>query len=235
MPASRQACPVGLWLATSTSICRRIATIWYERSWSMARKKHSPEQRQQPKGTSIVGEGTDKVVAPDVIRMFRTKPHARTVVQPQPASWLLLRRHFQPFPPPDPLHPVPSHIPTRSLQHRRDPAIAVTTILARQLDDRSRQRVFIVALGRDVPLRPSPLPQQPARTPLGKPMMPSGMLYRPTPPFRAQKLASATSFKTCFSSDSSVTSRRKRAFSFSSCFIRRACSSFRPPYSLRQR
>src|ERR1035441_10492282 len=26
MPASRQACPVGLWLATSTSICRRIAT-----------------------------------------------------------------------------------------------------------------------------------------------------------------------------------------------------------------
>src|ERR1019366_384673 len=27
MPASRQACPVGLWLATSTSICRRIATI----------------------------------------------------------------------------------------------------------------------------------------------------------------------------------------------------------------
>ena len=71
----------------------------------MARKKHSPEQRQQPKGTSIVGEGTDKVVAPDVIRMFRTKPHARTVVQPQPASWLLLRRHFQPFPPPDPLHP----------------------------------------------------------------------------------------------------------------------------------
>src|ERR1019366_781658 len=27
MPASRQACPVGLWLATSTSIWRRIATL----------------------------------------------------------------------------------------------------------------------------------------------------------------------------------------------------------------
>src|ERR1035438_8275985 len=84
-----------------------------------------------------------------------------------------------------PVPAVPSHIPTRSLQHRRDPAIAVTTILARQLDDRSRQRVFIVALGRDVSLRPSPLPQQPARTPLGKPMMLSGMLYRATSPFRA--------------------------------------------------
>ena len=151
----------------------------------MARKKHSPEQRQQPKGTSIVSEGTDKVVAPDVIRMFWTKPYARTVVQPQPASRLLLRRHFQPFPPPDPLHSVPSHIPTRSLQHRRDPAITVTAILARQLDDRSRQRVFLVALGRDVSLRPSPLPQQPARTPLRQPMLLPGMLYRATSPFRA--------------------------------------------------
>jgi len=143
------------------------------------------DQRQQPEGASVVGEGADNVVAPSMVLMLRPKPHARTVVQLQPASRLLLRRHFQPFPPPGPLYPVPSHIPARPLQHRRDPAIGVTAILARQLDDRSPQRVFLVALDRDVSLRPSPLPQQPARTPLRQPMLLPGMLYRATSPFRA--------------------------------------------------
>jgi mannose-6-phosphate isomerase-like protein (cupin superfamily) len=43
------------------------------------------------------------------------------------------------------------------------------------------------------------------------------------------------SFKTSFSNDNSITRRRRRLFSFSSAFSRRACSSFRSPYSFRQR
>ncbi len=39
-------------------------------------------------------------------------------------------------------------------------------VLTGQLQDGSREFIFIVPLGHDVTLRPSPLPQQPARTPL---------------------------------------------------------------------
>ena len=54
------------------------------------------DQRQQPQRASIVREAADEVVAPHVVLMFRSKPHARAVVQPQPASWLLLRGTFSP-------------------------------------------------------------------------------------------------------------------------------------------
>src|SRR3974390_13812 len=142
-------------------------------------------QPQQAKGTSVVGEGADKVVAPHLVLMLGTKPHARTVVSPQPASRLLLRRYFQPFPPPDTPYPAPSHVPARSRPPRRDPEIALTALLAPHLHHRSPQPVFLVARGRAVSLRPSPLPQPPARTPLRQPMLLPGMLSRASAPFRA--------------------------------------------------
>ena len=46
------------------------------------------------------------------------------------------------------------------------------------------------------------------------------MLYRTTPPLRAQKFPEATSFRICFSNDSSATKRFSFAFSRSSPFIR---------------
>ena len=49
-------------------------------------------------------------------------------------------------------------------------------------------------------------------------MVLTGMLYRATSPFGAQKFPEATSFSTCFSSDNSVTRCRRRPFSFSSSF-----------------
>jgi len=57
--------------------------------------------------------------------------------------------------------------------------------LAGQLNDRSCQRIFIVALRRDVSLRPSPLPQQPASMPLGYSILLASMFDRATPPFGA--------------------------------------------------
>src|SRR5262249_55130870 len=47
-----------------------------------------------------------EVVAPHVIATRRPQPHTRAVVEPQPPARTLLLRHLQPFPPPDPLHPV---------------------------------------------------------------------------------------------------------------------------------
>ena len=117
--------------------------------------------------------------------MFRSEPHAGALVQPQPATRLLFLWHPQPFPTPDPLHPIPSHIPARALQQHRDPAIPITAIFTGQLNDRSGQRVFIVALCSHVSLRPSPLPQQPAGMPLGYSILLASMFDRATPPFGA--------------------------------------------------
>ena len=96
-----------------------------------------------------------------------------------------MRSIVQRFPSPDPLQPIPSHIPTRALQQHRDPAIAITAILAGQLNDNPCQRVFILALRSNVSLRPSPLPQQPAGMPLRYSILLASMFDRAAPPFKA--------------------------------------------------
>src|ERR1039457_2556251 len=76
-------------------------------------------------------------------------------------------------------------IPARLAQLHGDPAIPVTSVLAGQLQDGPGEAILVVVLRRNIPLRPSPLPQQPAGMPLGKPILLMSMLYRATSPFRA--------------------------------------------------
>src|SRR5262250_2879940 len=128
--------------------------------------------------------------------MLWPQPHATAVIQPYPASRPLLLRYFEPLTTPDSLHPVLAYLPTRFPQQRRDPPIAIASVRARQLQDGSRQLIFLLALHHPVALRSSPLPQQPARTPLRQPMLLPGVLYRATSPFRAQKFPEATSCRT---------------------------------------
>src|SRR2546428_10155822 len=170
-----------------------------------------------------------------MLRPLRPQSHTRTVVQPQSSSRLLFSRHFPPFPPPDPLHPVLAHLPSCLLEQRRDPSIAIPAVLAGQRDDRSRQGILVPAQNRNVPLCSSPLPQQPAGVPLGKSVFLACTLYRTTPPLGASKFPCATSRRTCFSRESSATNRFNRLFSFSSSLSRFAWSSFSPPNSFRQR
>src|SRR4029077_1636035 len=85
---------------------------------------------------------SDKIVAPDVVGACGPEPYALTVVKPQTPPRTLLLRYFQPFPPPDPLHPILAHRPAGLIQQRRDPAIAVAPVLTRQSDKRRGQRVF---------------------------------------------------------------------------------------------
>ena len=132
-----------------------------------------------------MGAGADKVVAPDVILMLRPQPHARTVVQPQAGLVASVSAALSALPAARSAALGPCPHPSPLAQHRRDPPIAVASILAGQLQDGSRQPIFVVALDRDVSLRPSPLPQQPARMPLRQPMLLPSMLYRATSPFRA--------------------------------------------------
>ena len=58
-----------------------------------------------------MGAALDKVVSPDMPRIFRTQPDTRTVVQPQPSALWLLLRHLQPFTPPNALNPFAAHMP----------------------------------------------------------------------------------------------------------------------------
>jgi hypothetical protein len=75
-------------------------------------------------------------------------------------------------------------------------------------------------MDRQVSLRSTPLIHQSASMPLGEFTFLPRMLHRTTPPVRAQKFPEATSFRICFSKDSSATKRFSFAFSRSSSFIR---------------
>ena len=116
--------------------------------------------------SSIVRHGAHKIVAPDVILLLRSQPHTGAIAQPQPPSRPLFLRHLQPFASPDPLHPVLPHRPPRVPQQCRDPPIAVPPILRRQARIACVSSIFIRAPQRQIALRPSPLPQHPARPPL---------------------------------------------------------------------
>ena len=75
---------------------------------------------------------TDEVVAPNMIRPFWTQSDAVSIVVPQPPSGSLFLRHFQPLPPPAPLHSVPAHRPSCDLQQRRDLFVPVAPVLTGQ-------------------------------------------------------------------------------------------------------
>ena len=99
------------------------------------------------------------------------EPHARSIVEPQPSTWLLLLGNLQPFATPDTLHPVLANPPASSLQQRRDSAIPVTAVLAGKLEDRLRKRIFVFTPYRAVALRAAWLVGQPARPALRHPMI----------------------------------------------------------------
>ena len=163
-----------------------------------------------------------EVVAPNVIRPLRSQSHAGTIVQPQPPARPLFLRHLQPLATPDALYPISAHLPTSTLQQRRDSPVSVATVFTGQGNDRFRQRLFVDLLDRGIALCPAPLPQQPAGMALTYFVLLARLLHRTTPPLRAQKFPEATSFRICFSKDSSATKRFSFAFSRSSSFIRLA-------------
>src|SRR6266576_6959064 len=95
-----------------------------------------------------------------MIRPLRAQPDTRAIVQPQSSPRFLLGGYFQPFAPPDALHTIFPHSPACTPQQRRNPPVAVASVLRGQLDDVSRQCILVVALDRLVALGPAPLFQQ---------------------------------------------------------------------------
>src|SRR5690606_24692962 len=94
---------------------------------------------------SLVRAILDEVVAPYVIAIFWTKPHARPVREPKPPAFWLLMGNLEPFTPPYPFDPLVVDKPTRMTQQRGDLAIAVAPVLAREFDRIGRQPILVLA------------------------------------------------------------------------------------------
>src|SRR5665213_3526565 len=180
------------------------------------------DQGHQPNLSTVMGLGFDEVVGPDMIAPLRSQPDARAVIEPYSASGPLFPGYFQPLTPPDALHAISADGPACFVEQRRDPSVAVTAVLRCQLNDGPCQRVFIGANNDSVTLRAAWLADDPAGLAFRQIVFAPNALNSLPAPFGAYKFPEAISFRICFSSDRSATSRFSRAFSFSRSFILRA-------------
>jgi len=180
------------------------------------------DQGHQPDLAAVVGLSRNEVIAPDMVAMLWSQPDAGPVVEPQPATRLLLPGYFKPLTAPDPLNPITSDLPAGIDKQGCDPAIAIPSVLGCQGDNRSRQRIFISTDNGGVSLRPAVLADDPAGMALRETVLLPDGFYRLPAPFGAYKFPEATSLSTCFSSDRSATRRFRRTFSRSRSFIRLA-------------
>ena len=106
--------------------------------------------------TAVMGPVLDEVVRPDMVGPARLQPDAGAVSEPETAPLGLLPGDLQPLPPPDPLDPLGVDPPALGPERRRDPAIAISTVLCGEPDDGLCEALLILsghrafALGRAV-------------------------------------------------------------------------------------
>ena len=106
-----------------------------------------------------------EVDAPDVVRMGWPQPDDRTVLVVQTPALLVAFRQLKSLFAPDPLNLLVVHLPAFDTQQLRYLAIAVTTVLLRQPDQRQPQGV-IVSVCRLVMQRASRQTDHPTGSPL---------------------------------------------------------------------
>ena len=87
--------------------------------------------------TPAPGAVLHEVISPDVIGMLGPEPYARTVIQPEPTALRLFLGNTKAHPPPDPSNTLVVHMPAVASGQCGNPPIAVATILAGKLNDRS--------------------------------------------------------------------------------------------------
>jgi len=91
-----------------------------------------------------MGAISHEVIRPDMVSMSGPQPYTGAVSQPKPAPLGLLLGHLEPFLAPDALYTLVIHPPALTPQKGRDPTVAITTILAGQLDNLAPKCLFIV-------------------------------------------------------------------------------------------
>ena len=124
---------------------------------------------EHPVFLSLVGAILDKVVRPDMARVFRPQPDARTISKPEPALLRLLCRNLEPLAPPEAFDPLVVHHPAGGrAQKLRDLAIAIAAISSDQHGDVVDQRLFVFWPRGTAALRRAMLPEHAAHPPLGQ-------------------------------------------------------------------
>src|SRR6476660_8948546 len=131
---------------------------------------------EHPISASIVGAVLDKIVGPDVITVLRPQPDARSVGQPEPASFGLFIGDLQPLAPPDALDPLVVDYPARLAQQFGDLAIAIAAVLPGKLDNIGSETLLVLTAARDLALRRAMLPERRAGATLGDTQLRSHLL-----------------------------------------------------------
>lgn len=121
------------------------------------------------------------------------------------------------------------------MKERRDPRRAVPPVHRCQFHDPGDERLLILPDLRRVPLHRPGLAKHPAGPTLAHIQFALHPVDRQPTTRRAQKFGLAASRRIALSSSASASSCLSRAFSCSSSLKRLAWSTFKPPYSFRQR
>jgi hypothetical protein len=111
-----------------------------------------------------------------VIAVLRPQPDARSVGQPEPASFGLFIGDLQPLASPDALDPLVVDYPARLAQQPRDLAIAVAAVLLGKLDSIGGETLLVLTAARDLALRRAMLPERRAGATLGDMQLRSRLL-----------------------------------------------------------
>ena len=107
---------------------------------------------QHAEGPTVMGSVHDEVVGPDVVWPTRAKTDAGSIIEPEPTTFRLFLRDFQPLPSPNALHPFGIDVPSFRTKQRGDTPIAIATIMGRQTDGRRRESIFVRTTDRNLAL-----------------------------------------------------------------------------------
>ena len=139
------------------------------------------------------------ILVPDMILGLGALAYARTIVPPQPTSLGLLPRHLEPLLSPYPLHLLVIHTPSLPVQQGRDPAVAITTIGFRQLDNPRHQPGLTLTEWNPVPLCRSRLSQDTTGPTLRDSEYATYVTHCTASPGRAQKFPELASLRMALS------------------------------------
>jgi hypothetical protein len=102
-----------------------------------------------------------------MIAVLGPQPDARSVGQPEPASFGLFIGDLQPLASPDALDPLVVDYPARLAQQFGDLAISVAAVLPGKLDSIGGETLLVLTAARDLALRRAVLPERRAGATLG--------------------------------------------------------------------
>ena len=153
-----------------------------------------------------------------------------TIIEPEPPLLWLFHWHFKPLASPQAFHTFVIHLPACISQQSSNSAVAISTVLACQLNHIRDQAFFVCPSAWQSALCGSMLAQNATNPSFRNLELTTHMIDTGSPTRGAQKFPDAASFKISLSSVRSETARRRRSFSFCSRFSSLSCSVPIPPY-----